>query len=190
MRYRYLGVIGLLAVTTAGGAQQVGRIRPEIRPFAGVYVPTGALKNDFKSATMLGMQVAMELSRHMHVLGSVGWTHGHAKFPALSDDVAYLWQYDAGVEFNLVRELDNGWLFRPLAGLGAGGRTYDYQAAGIGTTSCVAGYGALGAELQKGVLALRLEGRDYLACFDSPMTGEKHTRNDIGIMFGLAYHLR
>lgn len=189
MRYRYLGAIALLTVTTVSSAQRVG-VRPEIRPFAGVYVPAGALRNDFKTATMLGMQVAMELSDHMHVLGSLGWTHGHAKFAALSDDVAYIWQYDAGVEFNLMAELGNGWLLRPLAGLGAGGRTYDYQAAGVGTNSCLAGYGALGSELQKGAIALRVEGRNYLACVDSPRTGRQHTRNDFGIMFGFAYHLR
>ena len=165
-------------------------MRPEIRPFAGVYVPTGALRHDFKSATMLGMQVAMELNDNLHVLGSLGWTHGHAKFAVLNDDVAYIWQYDAGVEFNLLAELGNQWLLRPLAGLGAGGRTYDYQAEGVGTSSCLAGYGALGTELQRGAIALRLEGRNYLACIDSPRTGRQHTRNDLGIMFGFAYHLR
>ena len=72
MRYRYLVAIALVTVATASAAQQPERIRPEIRPFAGVYVPTGAIRHDFKSATMLGMQLALEMSRHVHVLGSVG----------------------------------------------------------------------------------------------------------------------
>lgn len=190
MRFHHLGAIALLAVTTVGSAQQAPRVRPEIRPFVGVYVPNGALRRDFKSSTMLGTQLALELNDYVHVLGSLGWTHGHAKFAALTSDVAYIWQYDAGLEFNLMAELGNGWLLRPLAGLGAGGRTYDYQAEGVGTNTCLAGYGALGSELQKGIIALRLEGRSYLACVDSPRTGRQHTRNDFGFMFGFAYHLR
>jgi hypothetical protein len=39
-------------------------------------------------------------------------------------------------------------------------------------------------------MALRFEARNYLACFKSPMTAEKKTRNDVGIAFGVAYHVR
>ena len=32
----------------------------EVRPFAGVYIPLGAQQSDFKSATMVGGQAAIE----------------------------------------------------------------------------------------------------------------------------------
>jgi hypothetical protein len=179
----------LLAATSAA-AQQPAAIRPEIRPFVGAYIPAGALRDDFKTATMLGVQSALELSDYMHIVGTVAWTHGHNKFASFSNDVTYIWQYDLGVELNLIQEVGSSWLFRPFLGAGGGGRTYDYKAKAIGTQTCTAGYGALGTELQRGSIALRLEGRDYLTCYESPMTATKKTRNDFGLAFGLAYHIR
>jgi hypothetical protein len=160
----------------------------EVRPFAGVYIPLGAQQSDFKSATMVGGQAAIEFNRNVHALASVGWTHGHNKF--FTDDLTHIWQYDVGAEFNLVREMGYGWYLRPFMGLGAGGRTYDYKPADVGTMSCLAGYGAAGGEVQRGAVAFRVEARDYLNCFESPVTGDKQTRNDLGLSFGLAYHLR
>jgi hypothetical protein len=190
---RYVGstfTIAALLATTSVSAQQPVGIRPEVRPFVGAYIPAGALRNDFKTATMLGAQAALELSDYMHVVGTVAWTRGHNKFALLSKDLTYIWQYDVGLEFNLIQEIGTNWLFRPFIGAGGGGRTYDYQAKNIGTQTCTAGYGALGAELQRGSYALRLEGRDYLACYESPFTADKKTRNDFGLAFGLAYHIR
>jgi hypothetical protein len=183
-------VAALLAVASTAGSQEVsGGFTPEIRPFVGVYVPTGPMQDQFKSASMAGIQMAVEMSRNFHVLGSVGWTHGHSKLP-IARDRTDIWQYDVGVEANLVRPLDDVWLLRPFAGIGAGGRTYDYRAPGIGSQRCTAGYGSLGTEVQRGDVAFRLEGRDYLSCFESPVTGRKSTLNDVGISFGLAYHIR
>jgi hypothetical protein len=179
----------MLVVVATLPAQE--RWRPpaaEVRPFAGVYIPVGAQRADFKSATMVGGQAAIELSRNFHGLASVGWTHGHNKFYV--NDVTHIWQYDVGAELNLVRDLGYGWFFRPFIGTGAGGRTYDYRTAGVDTKSCLAGYGTAGSEIQKGIIAFRVEARDYLSCFESPETGKKRTRNDLGLSFGLAYHLR
>jgi hypothetical protein len=160
----------------------------EIRPFAGAFLPVGALRTDFKSATMVGGQAAVEVNRHVHGVASVGWTHGHNKF--FAEDVTHIWQYDVGAEFNVVRDIGWGWYFRPFVGTGAGGRTYNYRGVAAKTTSCLAGYGTLGGEVQHNVVAFRLEARDYLSCFESPITAQKNTRNDIGLTFGLAYHLR
>lgn len=184
-----VGVL-LLVVSAAAmaGAQQ--RIRPEVRPFIGVYVPAGAMRDEFKSAETFGAQVALEISQFMHVVGTVGWTHGHNKFESLSNDVTYIWHYDAGAEFNITREWGASWLIRPFLGAGAGGRTYDYKATNVGTNTCTAAYTALGSELQKNVVALRFEARNYLACFKSPMTAEQKTRNDVALAFGVAYHVR
>jgi hypothetical protein len=162
----------------------------EVRSFAGAFVPTGDQRNDFKTATMLGAQVAHEFSEHLHLLGSFAWTHGHNKFANLNDDRTFIWQYDAGVELNLVREINDDWLFRPLVGVGVGARTYDYAAAGVGSNTCSAGYASVGSELQRGTVAVRFDARDYLNCFKSPFTGVEKTRNDIGLTLGLVYHIR
>ena len=183
-------VAALFAVASSVGAQEIsGGFTPEIRPFVGVYLPTGPMQDQFKSASMAGVQVAFEMNRNFHVLGSVGWTHGHTKLP-ISRDRTDIWQYDVGVEGNLIQPLGDVWLLRPFAGIGAGGRTYDYLAPGVGSRRCTAGYGSLGTELQRGNVALRLEGRDYLSCFESPVTSQKSTLNDVGISLGLAYHIR
>ena len=160
----------------------------EIRPYAGVFLPVGAFDAEFNSATMVGVQGAIEVNRHVHGIANVGWTHGHNRM--FVADVTYIWQYDVGAEFNLVRPAGWGWYFRPFVGLGGGGRTYDYRGVAEKTTSCTAGYGSIGAELQHNVVAFRAEARDYLTCFESPITARKNTRNDLGLTFGLAYHIR
>jgi hypothetical protein len=179
-----------LVSATAVQAQEPAALRPEIRPFVGAYIPAGALRNDFKAATMLGAQAALEVSDYVHFLGTVAWTHGHNKFAGFSKDLTYIWQYDVGVELNLIQEVGSSWWFRPFVGVGGGGRTYDYRAEEVGTRTCTAGYAALGTEMQRRNIAFRLEGRDYLTCFESPMTAKKTTRNDFGLAFGLAYHIR
>ena len=179
-----------LLFASVAHAQQPAAIRPEIRPFVGAYIPAGAMRDDFKTSEMFGAQAALELSDYFHVGGTVAWAHGHNKFAGFSDDLTYIWQYDLGVELNLMQEVGATWLFRPFLGAGGGGRTYDYQAEGVGTQTCTAGYAALGSELQRGSIALRLAGRGYLACFESPVTATKTTRNDFGLAFGLAYHIR
>jgi hypothetical protein len=190
MRGHRFVLAALLISSTSAYGQPSQRIRPEVRPFIAAYLPAGALRDEFKSATTLGLQGALEISPFMHVVGTVGWTNGHNKYASFSDDVTYIWQYDVGTEFNLTRELGTSWLLKPFLGAGAGGRTYDYQAVNVGTSTCAAGYGTIGSELQKGVMALRLEARNYFTCFKSPLTAEKKTRNDVGLAFGVAYHVR
>lgn len=187
MRTILLVPAAMLAAATLHAQERSRTPSAEIRPFAGVFVPVGAQRSDFKSASLVGGQGAIELNRHVHALATVGWTRGHNKF--YSDDLTHIWQYDVGAEFNLVRQIGYGWLFRPFVGTGAGGRTYDYKSSGAGSTTCLAGYGTLGSELQRNVVALRAEARNYLSCFESPTSGKKHTRNDLALSIGLAYHL-
>jgi hypothetical protein len=182
--------IGLVTALTLGAQAPPISTGTELRSFVGAYLPTGAHQTDFKSGTMVGLQAAQEISSNLHFLASFGWTHGHNNFAAFTDDRTFIWQYDVGVEVNGVTELDNGWLFRPLMGAGLGGRTYEYKNVNVGSNSCAAGYASVGSELQRNVVALRLETRLYANCFESPLTGEKSTRNDLGISFGLVYHIR
>lgn len=188
MRTVIVAALALSWTAALPGQERWRQPAVEIRPFAGVFVPVGAHRSDFKSATMVGAQAGIEVNRHLHGLASVGWTHGHNRI--FTADVTQIWQYDVGAEVNAVRGVGWGWFARPFIGTGFGGRTYNYQSAQVQTTSCLAGYGTLGAELQRNVIALRAEARDYLSCFESPISGKKHTRNDLGLTIGFAYHLR
>jgi len=162
----------------------------EVRAFAGAYVPTGAMRSDFKASSLLGAQVAHEYSENLHFVGSLGWADGRNHFSTLSSRSTAIWQYDAGFEVNLVEVLNQEWLFRPLIGFGAGGRTYDYRAAGVSNSTCAVGYGNVGAEFQRQIVAIRLEARDNVSCFKSPITSGTSTRNDLGLTVGLVYHVR
>ena len=189
MRTAVIGIVAVLSTASTLGAQERWREPSgELRPFAGVFMPVGAHRSDFKSATMVGAQAAVEVNRFFHGVATVAWTHGHNRL--FTNDLTYIWQYDVGGELNAVTEMGWGWYFRPFIGAGAGGRTYDYRGVDARTTSCTAGYGTAGGEVQHNVLAVRVEARDYLSCFESPLTSRKHTRNDIGLTVGLAYHLR
>jgi hypothetical protein len=189
MRYHALIVAALVAASSAI-AQQTSWSGPEIRPFIGAYLPAGAIRTDFKSATMVGAQGAYEPTRHLHVIGTIGWAHGHSRAATLTSDGVSIWQYDLGLEFNIDRPMKNDWKFQPFLGAGAGGRTYDYKASSASTSSCVSGYAATGAQLQRSALAWRFEGRDYLSCYESPLTGKERVRNDFTVMLGAAWHFR
>ena len=191
MKTRHFLIIAASVVATSSvGAQRTMFVNPEVRPFVGVYLPEGEIKAESKSGAMLGLQGALELTPHFHVIGSFSWTFGHSRVQELDHSQSFLWQYDAGVELNLLRKRGGNWLFRPFAGLGAGGRTYDYRASNAGRSECGATYASIGTELQRGAVAWRVESRGYVACYVSPVTGERHTGNDFGILFGTAMHFQ
>ena len=190
MRSFTISAIALLAGAAALSAQQSRTtFRPEFRPIAGVLIPTGELKKVFETAETFGGQLALEVTPAFHVVSTVAFTHGHNKFIGV-ENRTNVWQYDAGVELNPFPQIGSAWELRPFLGFGMGARTNDYTAIALKTTTCLAGYGAIGTELQRGIVAFRVEGRDYLSCQESPFNGVKKTRNDIRLNFGIALHLR
>ena len=189
---RRIPFVAAALLVAASAAAQAPRptAGPEIRTLVGAFMPTGDQRNDFKDATLLGAQIAREMSPWSHLLASVSWAHGHNKFAQLNDKVTYIWQYDVGAEVNALHTIGNDWFFRPFVGAGVGARTYDYKAATASTKTCTAGYGSVGMEFQRFDGALRFDLRDNLNCFESPITAKKSTRNDLGLSFGLVYHIR
>ena len=187
MRRTIFVAAAFLATATALPAQGRKAI-PEIRPFAGASIPTGAQRDLFKDAPIVGLEAAVELKPSLHLLGSFGWVPGQNKYGVTKDNVS-IFQYDVGLELSLVRSLSDHWLFKPFVGVGGGARTYSYQASTLSSRTCAAGYGAVGTEFQVGRTAFRVEGRDNVFCFKSPLAGgDSRTRNDIGGAIGLAYH--
>jgi hypothetical protein len=179
----------LLAGATALAAQ-TSPIRPEIRPFVGAIIPTGDQRDLFMDAPMVGVSAAIELKPSLHVLGTFAWVPGQDKYAVAQNNVN-IFQYNVGIELGFVKPLGGSWELRPFAGLGFGGRTFAFQALGLEDKTCSAGYGALGTEFQIARTALRLEARNNIFCYRSPVPGvSSETRNDIGLSLGVAYHLR
>lgn len=188
---RTLAVAALVAASSVAGAQGPVRfVQLELRPFAGAFLPTGAMRDEFKAATTLGLQGGLELTPRWHLVGTLGWTRGHNRF-AFASDRTDIWHYDGGLEFGPFAALGTpAWRIRPFVGTGAGARTHDYRTPGVATRTCSAGYFTGGSELQHDAIALRLEARGYLSCFTSPITERQRTRSDAQLTLGVAYHIR
>jgi len=186
MRTSILAVALLSAVLAGGAARAWGDVTPEIRPYVGVFVPTGDQRDVLKDAVLVGGQAGVEVAQWLHVIGNFGYSGNKAKAQLNRKDV-HIYAYDAGVEAFHITKLQNYFQMRPFLGIGAGARTYDPKAGSAQTN--VAGYGALGTELQSGNVAIRLEGRDYLTRFKG-LTGDlgTKTRNDMMFMLGAAFH--
>jgi hypothetical protein len=180
----------LLAGAVALEAQARPALRPEVRPFVGASLPTGAQRDLFSTEPMIGVQVALEERPTMHILGTFTWVPGRASYGFAQDRVNIL-QYSLGAEFGYVTQLTGRWELRPFIGAGAGGRTYAFQATGLADRTCFAGYLAAGTEVQVDRVAFRFEARDNVYCYRSPVAGQSsRTRSDIGLALGVAYHIR
>lgn len=189
MRLTAIAIAALFGGASALAAQ-TPEIRPEIRPFAGATIPLGDQRTLFKDAPLFGVQAALELKPSLHLVGTFGWVPGQNKYAVTQDNVSIL-QYNVGVELGFVQPIGGSWELRPFIGAGVGGRTYTYQAATLSNQTCAAGYGAVGTEFQLARTALRIEARDNVFCYKSPIAGvSSQTRSDIGLAFGVAYHLR
>lgn len=189
MRRSLVVAAALLVTATALQGEPPG-LRPEIRPFGGVNIATGDQREFFKDAPVFGVQTAVQIMPFLHVLGTFGWAPVQNKYAVANADANIL-QYDAGVELGFVQALGNDWQMKPFVGIGGGARTYLYQDTGLNDKTCTAGYAAAGTEFQLNKVALRLEARDNLYCYRSPIPGiESKTRNDVGLALGIAYHIR
>ena len=158
----------------------------EVRPMVGAYVPTGAQRDLLKDAVLVGAQASYSIIPQLAVTGSFGWSPSKDRVTP-GDPTLDLYQYDIGAEARGAGWVKGAtWEFVPFLGLGVGGRTYHYRDLGVGSTTDVDGYGALGGDLNFGRVGLRVEARDYVSQF-KPLTGtgDAKTRNDITLASGL-----
>src|SRR3954468_14485859 len=147
MRYTALYTGALISVILGAmpaPAQTDHTMAVELRPAVGVFIPSGAQATDFKSATLVGFQGALEISKYVHGVLSGAWTRTHTKYATFSSDAAYIWQFDAGLEVSESKSFGNELSSRPFVGAGFGLRTYDYAALKIGSSDCSAIYGSVG----------------------------------------------
>lgn len=183
-------VVALCFAGVTGLAAQASKIKPEVRPFAGAVFPIGEYRNLFVDAPMVGIATALELQPSVHVQASFTWIPSQNNYFVAQDNVN-IFQYTVGAELGFVEPLAGRWELRPFIGMGLGARTFAFQGIGLADKTCFAGYGAMGAEFQLARTALRLEGRQNVFCYRSPIAGvPSKTRTDLGLSLGIAYHLR
>jgi len=182
----------LLAAVLALQAPIVqAQVTPEVRPFAGAYIPTGDQADVLKSSFLVGIQAAVEVNEALHLLGTFGYATPRPDRPAIGNDV-HIYQYDVGAElFRIIPFSDDRWSFRPFAGAGLGARTHDFKdRSDTDAQTYFAGYGALGAEIQHRRVALRIEARDYVTRFKGLLGNEAAVaRNDVMLGAGVAFHV-
>lgn len=161
---------------------------PEFRLLVGAYVPTAKQADLLESSLLVGGQAAYELTENVHLVGTLSFATPQHDTPTGARDVN-IYQYDAGAELFQIVDLSEEWTLRPFLGMGLGGRTYDVRHEDWDSQTNFLGYGALGTEFQKGRVAARIEGRDYVSHFDG-LNGEApaSTRNDLVFSGGVSVH--
>jgi hypothetical protein len=157
----------------------------EIRPYAGAFIPTGQQRDFLKDAVIVGGQASYRIVPQLALTGTLGWSPSKDRITP-GDQTLDVWQYDLGAELRAPSWLASGaWDFTPFAGLGAGGRTYNYRDLDVNSKTNFAGFGTLGGELGFGRIGLRVEGRDYVSQFKPFTGGDSKTRNDVTVAAGL-----
>jgi len=176
----------LSAQTAESAAAPVKQPRWELVVPSGSMIPTGAQRDAVKRGNMNAVQITYVGTPSLGIVSTFGW--------ARSKDVATagnpkldVFTYDVGGELRAPRWIGSETVsFSPFAGLGAGGRSYNYRKLDVDATHNLAGYASAGGELGMHRLRLRVEARDYLAGFKPLVgTGASRTGNDIVLMVGL-----
>jgi hypothetical protein len=185
-------MLGLtFAGATALGAQNAPPAyapRFDIAPYAGASIPTGALRDAYDAAFLLGAQGTYSLSSHLDLLGDFDWTRPTTTL--VPNDVhADVYQAALGVEVGTARGNARRWAMRPFADVGAGLRRYNYASSELNDRSRPVGFAAVGTELAFGRSAIRLAARDNVLSYVAPTSDATHsTRNDLGLTLGVGFH--
>ncbi len=179
---------GLSAQTTE--AQTAPQQKPgwELLVSSGVVVPTGAQRARVAQGKLTAAQISYVVRPALAVTASLGWARTR-DIASVNDPKLDAFTYDVGAEVRAPRLIGgNAISLSPFAGVGAGGRSYNYRSLAAPATHNVAGYGSVGGELGVGRIRLRVEARDYMTGF-KPLAGDGSARhgNDVVLMGGLRF---
>ena len=152
---------------------------------SGTMVPTGTQRDAIKRANLTAAQLLYVVRPALAVSATLGWARSRDVATA-GDPKVDVFTYDVGAELRAPKWIGGAITFSPFAGLGAGGRSYDYRKLDLDATHNVAAYGSAGGELGFRRVRLRVEARDYVTGF-KPLDGEGASRsgNDVVVMAGL-----
>ena len=159
---------------------------------SGTVVPTGAQRDAVKRGSVSAAQLSYAINPVLSVMTTVGWTRSR-DIASTGDPKLDVFTYDIGAEVH-GRRMGAGKMlsFSPFAGLGAGGRSYNYRKLDVDATHNLAGYASAGGEVGIGSrVSVRIEARDYVTGF-KPLAGEgsADARNDVAVLAGLRIKVR
>jgi hypothetical protein len=156
----------------------------ELRLVAGTAIPTGAHRTAFSGAALVGSQLGLRLTPTVDLVGSFDWQPSDAKYPVDPRRASVL-VYNVGLERGFRREHAASPSFVPFAGAGVGGRAYDFRGSSLVSSACYAGYASGGIAYERPRSTLRLEARDNLFCFKTPVKPyAQTTRNEVSLLAG------
>ena len=183
--------IGSLPAQTADAAPREPRHRWELLVPSGTLIPTGVQGNAIKRGNLSAVQVIYAARPSFAVTSTFGWARSR-DVAAHDNPKLDVFSYDLGAELRSPRrQRDSTFSFRPFAGVGIGGRTYNHRTLDVDATHNVAAYAGVGGELGIRRIRLRLEARDYVTGF-KPLggAGASRTGNDVVVMVGLGFGSR
>jgi hypothetical protein len=155
---------------------------------SGAFIPTGDQSGVLKNASLSAAQLSYVVNPQFAIASTFGWA-GSRDLVAAGHPKLDVFTYDIGAETRMPRGFANTVLaLSPFAGIGVGGRSYNYRSLHVDATDNVAAYGAAGVEIGVRRLSMRFEGRNYLASF-KPLAGggKAATRSDIVVMLGFRF---
>ncbi len=179
----------LALCASAANAQDSEPLPLEVRPFVGAAIPMGGQRALFDDEMIAGVQAAIGVTERFQAVTTFAWIPGTAHY-AVGDDAVDIYQYDFGAEFDFPRAPVLEQRFTPFVGLGLGPRSYRYASTQLADRGCLSGYAALGAELRLFTTTFRMEARDIVYCYESPLArGRSRTRSDVTLAIGLGFSL-
>jgi hypothetical protein len=155
---------------------------------SGTMVPTGAQRDAIKRGNLTAVQLSYVVRPALALTTTLGWARSR-DIAAAGNPKLDAFTYDLGAEVRAPRWIANDAIsFSPFAGVGAGGRSYNYRKLDVDATHNLAAYGSLGSELGVRRVRMRLEARDYVAGF-KPLDGRgaSRTGSDVVVLFGLRF---
>ncbi len=153
---------------------------------SGSLVPTGTEPNRIKRGDLSTAQLSYLVLPRVAVTTTIGWARSR-DLVAIGAPKLDVFTYDLGTEVRA-----NSWpigravTLTPLAGLGAGARSYNYRSLDVDATHNLAAYGSAGGELGYRRVRLRVEVRDYVSGFKPLVVASAGgRRTDVAVMVGL-----
>jgi hypothetical protein len=189
-----IALAAILFLLPLAAQAQTDTIRPahwELRITSGSLIPVGEQRQQLERGPLSTVQVSWLPRPSLAVTGTLGWATSR-DLTAVGPRGVNAFAADIGVETRPQRLVVGERVsFSPLAGIGAGTRSYDYRARHTDATHNVAAYAALGGELGYKRLGLRMEARQYVGGF-APMDGAGPTqaRSDVMLLTSLRFNRR
>jgi hypothetical protein len=152
----------------------------------GTLLPTGDQRDAIKRGNLSAVQLTYVARPMIAITSMFGWTRSR-DIATAGDPKLDVFTYDVGAEVRAPHwSVGKGMTFSSFAGIGAGGRSYNYRKLDVDATHNLSAYGSVGGELGVRRIRLRLEARDYVSSF-KPLAGAGETRtgNDVVVMAGL-----